>query len=178
MIPNESVLTIALSALGLYFSVLLIHALVRYVRFRSLRETALVSWPGPRMPHAGLLLVLGIVAGAVALLNAWTERPLHHVYSQGVMSAYFILSVLLTEGVRPGCYRDGIWAEGGFLRYSDVARMSFRETPEIMLVLLPRNRSVPLRLRIPPGEYGTVRKVLGEQVRARVLTLDEGLLDL
>jgi hypothetical protein len=99
------------------------------------------------------------------------------VLSQAVMALYFVLMVPLTARIRVGFYRDGVFAEGGFLRWSEIGRWAFRETPELVLVFLSRAGSA-LRLRVPPAEYGAVRKVLEERMRARVLNVEAGLLGL
>jgi hypothetical protein len=119
-----------------------------------------------------------VVSFAVAVLNGTLNRPFHHVYSQGVMAAYFIVMVPLVARIRPGLYRDGIWADRGFLSWERIGRMAFVETPEIVLVMVPRGGASPMRLAVPPGEYGTVRKLLEEKIRARQLTMEKAILGL
>ena len=70
-----------------------------------------------------------------------------------------------------------MWAEAGFLPWERIARMSFRESPEIVLVLQPRGGAGSFRLPVPPGEYGAAVKVIEEKVRARVVNT-EGVLGL
>jgi hypothetical protein len=176
--PNETLLTLVLLAFGSYFSVLLVWGFARYRRFRRVRPTALVSWPA-RSVHVPLLMALGLLAAGVAVLNGGLHRPLAHVVSQAVMALYFLLMVPLLARIRPGLYRDGVMSEGGFLPYASIARLAFFETPEIVLVLLPRGGlSGVFRLLVPPQEYGAVRKLLEEQIRARVLRVEGGILGL
>ena len=106
------------------------------------------------------------------------ERPFHHVYSQAVMALYFILMVPLSTRIHLGLYKDGIWADTGFLRYQDIDRMAFFDTPEIVLVLMPKGGASSFRLPVPAAEYGAVRKVLEEKRRAHVMNLREGILGL
>jgi hypothetical protein len=56
--------------------------------------------------------------------------------------------------------------------------VAFRETPEVVLVLLPRRGRGSYRLPVPPGEYGAVRKLLAEKSRAGDLHLDPAILGL
>jgi hypothetical protein len=175
---NEAVLTLVLLALGLYFSVLLVRGLLGYRRFRRVQPTALATWPVPRPAHFGLLLLLGVVAALVALLNALLQRPAHHVVAQALMALYFIVMVPLAARIRLGFYRDGVWADAGFLAYKDIGRMAFRETPQIMLILLPRHGSGSFRLPVPPEEYGAARKILAEKVRAHALEVEPAILGL
>lgn len=178
MRSNDAVMTVALFALGVYFSVLLLRGFAGYMRFRRVRPTALITWPAPRPAHLRLLVLLGILAAAVAALNGFMQRPFHHVLPQGLMSLYFILMVPLSSRIELGLYRDGVWADAGFLSWAQIGRMAFRETPEIVLILLPRTGSTSFRLPVPPDEYGAVRKALEEKVRAHELNVDSGILGL
>jgi hypothetical protein len=105
-------------------------------------------------------------------------RPVHHVVSLGLMALYFVLMVPLASRIRLGFYRDGVWADAGFLPYERIRRMAFRESPVIELILLPRGGSGSFRLPVPPGEYGAVRKLLEEKIRAQVVTVETGILGL
>src|SRR5262249_44543031 len=153
-------------------SVLMVRGLAGYWRFRKVRPTALLTWPGPRPAHLPYLLAMGAVSAGLAVLNGALARPFHHVYSQGVMALYFILMVPLSLRIRLGFYRDGVWADAGFLPYGQIGRLAFVESPQIVLVLLPRgSRSGSFKLPVPPSEYGAVRKVLEEKIRANVVSV-------
>lgn len=175
---NETMLTIVLGALGVYFSVLDGRGLLRYAQFRRVRRTAVLTWPIVHPRSFALQVGLGIVSGGVAVLNGYLDRPAHHVFSQAVMALYFILIVPLSARIHLGLYRDGVWADAGFLPYAQIGRMAFRETPDIVLFLLPRGRSRPLRLPVPPGEYGAVRKLLEEKKREGAVQAPERILGL
>ena len=175
---NETILTVALLGFGLYFSVQLARGLAGYLRFRRVRPTALLTWPVPRPASFPWLIGLGVVAAAVTVLNGLLHRPLHHVLSQAVMSLYFILMVPLSARIHLGLYREGVWADAGFLPYARIGRMAFRETPEIVLILLPRGAAGSFRLPVPRAEYSAVRKLLEDKIRARVLNMEGGLLGL
>ena len=178
-LPSETLMTIILLGLAVYFSILVARVLSGYLKFRRLRPTALLTWPTRRPPHFFLLVVLGVVAFAVAVLNSSLHRPFHHVYSQGVMAAYFILMVPLAARIRLGLYRDGVWADSGFLPWAKIGRLAFLETPEIVLVLLPKGGfGSAFRLLVPPHEYAAVRKVLEEKIRAREVMMEEAILGL
>jgi hypothetical protein len=177
-LPSDTLLTLILLALAIYFTVLVTRAMAAYLKFRRLAPTALVSWTPPRTRYLSWLVALGVVSFAVAVLNGTLNRPFHHVYSQGVMAAYFIVMVPLVAKIRPGLYRDGVWGDRGFLSWDRIGRIAFVETPEIVLVLVPRGGSNPIRLLVPAEDYGTVRKVLEEKIRARQLTMEKAILGL
>ncbi len=178
---NQTIISLGLLGLGIYFSVLLIRGFAGYLRFCRVRPTAVLTWPGRRPRYFPLLLGLGVVSAALTVIHSWRAFPFHHVYSQAVMAVYFILMVPLSARINLGLYRDGVWADTGFLPYRSIARMAFREAPEsreVILVLLPRGRSGPFRLPVPREDYGAVRKVLEEKVRAHLVNVDQAILGL
>jgi hypothetical protein len=172
---HEALLAVILPALGVYFAALLLRGLLGYRRFRRLRATALLTWPGPPPARFDLLPLLGAAAAGVALLNGVMRRPLLHVLAQALMALYFVVMVPLARRIRLGVYRDGVWADAGFLPWREIRRLSFRETPELVLVLLPRRGARSFRLPVPAGEYGHLRKILDQMVRARALQLEPGI---
>lgn len=178
MAQNETVVTLGLLGVAIYFSVLVIRGFSGLLRFRKVRQTALVTWPGRRPAHFPFLLGLGLLSAGLAILIGLRAFPFHHVYSQGVMALYFIFLVPLLGRIPLGLYRDGIWADGGFIPYERIRRWAFRENPEIVLILLPRKGTGSFRLPVPPGEYGAVRKVLEEKARTHVMNVEAAILGL
>jgi len=177
-LPSDTLVNVILLALAVYFSVLVARALAAYLHYQRLSTTALVSWPPPRPRVLSWLVALGVVSFGVAVLNGVFNRPFSHIYSQGVMAAYFIVMVPLVARIRPGMYEDGVWGDRDFIRWSRIARVAWVETPEIVLVLVPRGRSSPVRLSVPPGEYGMVRKTLEEKIRCGEVTMEKAILGL
>ena len=176
---NETFLSLILLAIGVYFAVVLGRGLLGYLRFRRLRSTAVLTWPAPRGRNVPFLVGLGLAALGVALLNVVQGRPLHHVLSQALMAAYFLLMVPLALRIRLGLYRDGVWADTGFLNWERIGRLAFVEEPEIVLVMVPRDgRPAAARLPVPRAEYGAVRKLIDEKIRARQVQVEEAILGL
>ncbi len=176
MPANETLLTAVLVGVGVYFSVLLARGIAGYLLFRRVRGTALLTWPRGSSPF--FAVALGLVSLGVALLNTRLDRPFLHLYGQYATAAYFILMVPLSAKIRLGLYRDGVWADTGFLPYARIGRMAFREQPEIVLLLVPKGRDRSLRLAVPKDEYGAVRKVLEEKIRERAVNVEAGILGL
>jgi hypothetical protein len=174
---NETILTLVFAGLGVYFGVLLLRGLYGYLHFRRLLPTAILTWPVPRPRAGSFLFALGLVSAGITVLNGYMARPLHHVVSLGLMALYFMLMVPLAGRIRLGFYEAGVWAEAGFLPWERIARMAFRESPEIVLILQPRGGSGSFRLPVPPDEYGAAVKVIEEKVRARIVNT-EGVLGL
>jgi hypothetical protein len=180
MLPStqQQIVSWGLLGLGIYFTVQLIRGLLGYRGYLQVRPTAVTTWPAPRQALTRWLVMLGALGGGLALLNAWLGRPAHHVYGLAVMSVYFVVMVPLATTIRLGLYRDGIWADAGFIRWEDIARVAFLETPQLVLLLLPRSGRGTYRLPVPSSEYGGVRKLLAEKSRAGDLHLDPAILGL
>lgn len=175
---QQQIVNVGLLGLGIYFTVQLVRGLLGYQRYRRVRPTAVATWPAPRQALTRWLVALGAFGGVLAVLNAWLQRPPHHVYGLAVMSAYFVVMVPLATRIRLGLYRDGIWADAGFIRWEDIARIAFLETSEVFLLLLPRSGRRSFRLPVPGEEYGRVQKLLQEKARDGDLHLDPAILGL
>jgi len=173
---NELFITLGLLGLGMYFSVLLVRGTAGYLKFRRLRKTAVVTWPAPPPSNLGLMQALGVTSAILAVIDIWLHRPFHHVYAQAVMTLYFVGLVPLCRGIRIGLYEGGVWADAGFLPWPAIRRMAFHETPDIVLVLLPRHGWHGFQLPVPPGEYGAVRKFIEQKIREHELVPDKPIL--
>jgi hypothetical protein len=94
------------------------------------------------------------------------------------MAFYFLAVAPALARLRPGLYAAGIWADGAYAPYDEIARWAFSESPEIRLLIVLRGRGKTLHLSVPPGEYGAVQKALSRQVRSQVLHPDPDILNL
>ena len=175
---HQQIVSLGLFGLGVYFTVQLVRGLLGYRHYRRVRPTALATWPAPPQALSRWLVALGVLGGLLAVLNAWLQRPPHHVYGLSVMALYFVGMVPLATRIRLGLYRDGIWADAGFIRWEEIARIAFLETPDVFLLLLPRNGKGSFRLPVPSDEYGRVQKLLQEKARTGDLHLDPAILGL
>jgi hypothetical protein len=180
MLPplQQQLVGLGLLGLGLYFGAQLVRGVAGYLRYRRVAPTAVVTWPPPPPAQLPWLVLLGVLGAFTAAFNAWAHRPLAHVVGLALMAVYFLGLVPLARGIRLGVYRDGVWAHRGFLRWGDVARIAFVETPQVVLLLQPRRGGASFKLPVPGPEYGTVRKILEEKARAGVLQLDPAILGL
>lgn len=172
----QQVVGLGLLGLGVYFAVQIGRGVAGFLRYRRIAPTALVTWPPPVPAQLPWLLLLGGLGGATALVNAWMQRPLHHVAGLALMAGYFLGLVPLARRIRLGLYRDGVWAHRGFLPFAQIARIAFVETPEIVLLLTPRRSAAPFKLPVPAAEYGAVRKILEQKARDGALRLEPAIL--
>ena len=142
------------------------------VRTRARRVRALLVWPPPPPPLAPLFLLIGLILVLLILYNVVTgQARLPQVFGEGMMAVYYLGAVRLKALVRPGIYTDGIWTDSGFMPWSRIDAVSWREKPKVTLLVVSRRRSLARRLTVPGALYGQVRRVLRELAASHDLTL-------
>jgi hypothetical protein len=119
---------------------------------------------------------MGGLAAFLALLNQISAAPALQGFSQLSIAFYFMGILPLVTRIPMGFYGEGIWADGGFLPYKRIRRLAFLEGPDLVLLLLPAGGGGAFRLPVPPNEYGAVRRVLNDKIRAQALNLEGGIL--
>lgn len=172
-----------LFVLGLGFLAANLRLLFQFVRFFRIRSSALLTWPGRRPPLYGLLLGLGAVLSLLVLykLIVLRQHP-SDVFGEAMMMLYYGYGVPLSLRIGRGFYEDGIWADGGFMPYSAIGGLTWREGDQTTLVLMHRMRSFAQRLVVPDRYYGAARRLLRDKIAAHDIhftgkTFDLGLHD-
>lgn len=154
--------------------------LMKYLRMRS---SAVLTWPGRKPPMYILLLVLGAV---LALLIVYKLTVLHFrpadVFGETMMLVYYGWLFPLSLKIGRGFYADGIWADTGYIPYSRIGGLTWREGEQVTLVLIYRMRAFARRLVVPERYYGAARRVLRDKIAAHDIhftgkSLDLGLHD-
>jgi hypothetical protein len=156
-----------LFVLGLGFLVANLRLLFQFVRFFRIRSSALLTWPGRRPPLYGLLLGLGVVLSILVFskLVLLRQHPAD-VFGETMMMVYYGYGVPLSLRIGRGFYEDGIWADGGFMPYSAIGGLTWREGEQTTLVLMHRVRSFARRLVVPDRYYGAARRLLRDKIAA------------
>jgi hypothetical protein len=121
---------------GLGFLVANLLGLAEQVVYWRRRQTALLTWPGRRPPFYQMQLGIGI-ALALLFLYDLLLRPgaTDQVFGLGMMCVYYAGVVPLSARIERGFYRDGIWGDRGFVRYTSIGAISWREEAEPVLVM-------------------------------------------
>jgi hypothetical protein len=176
-------LPLVLYVLGIGFLLANLRVLFQFIRFLRLRSSALLTWPGRRPPFYGLLLALGailslIIVYKIAILK---QRPAD-VFGESMMLLYYTYAMPLSLRIGRGFYQEGIWAEGGFIPYSEIGGLTWREEGQLTLVLMYRMKAFARRLIVPERYYGAARRLLRDKIAAHDIhftgkTLDLGVHD-
>lgn len=172
-----------LFVIGVGFLVASLRLFLQFIRFLRIRSSALLTWPGRRPPFYGVLLVIGAVLSVLIVYKLAVLR-LHpvQVFGETMMLMYYGYAVPLSLKIGRGFYQDGIWADAGFVPYSRIGGLTWREGEQVTLVLIYRMRAFAQRLVVPDVYYGAARRLLRDKIAAHDIhftgkTLDLGLHD-
>jgi hypothetical protein len=165
--------------LGVGFLVANVRLLIQLVRFFRIRSSAVLTWPGRTPPYYWMFLLVGALLGLVILCKLAVLR-LHpiNVFGESMMLVYYSYAQPLSLKIGRGFYEDGIWADGGFVPYSQIGGLMWREGEQITLVVLFRMRSFARRLVVPDSHYGAARRVLRDKIAAHDIHFTGKPLDL
>jgi hypothetical protein len=165
--------------LGLGFLCANLRLFAQFVRFLRIRSSALLTWPGRRPPFYGLLLVLGAVFALLIVykLAILRQHPIQ-VFGESMMLVYYAYALPLSLRIGRGFYQDGIWADGGFIPYSSIGGLSWREGDQITLVMIYRMRAFARRLVVPRSYYAAARRLLRDKIATHDIHFTGKALDL
>lgn len=168
-----------LFVLGLGFFVANVRLLFQFIRFLKLRSSALLIWPGHRPPFYGLLLALGAILSVLIIYKlAFLQRHPTQVFGETMMLVYYGYGIPLSLKIGRGFYEDGIWAESGFVPYSHIGGLSWREEDQVTLVMSYRMRAIARRLIVPQRYYGAARRLLRDKIASHDIHFTGKSLDL
>lgn len=158
-----NVLTTVLLALGAGFMVANTRLLLAYVRFRQRKRSAVLTWPSPKPPYYGTALALGVVLGLIVFYKlVFTHQQ---AFGETMMFLYYGYLLPLSRRIGRGFYRDGIWADSGFIPYEQVGGISWREGEHsVALVIISRVKSLARVLPVPIEHYGAARRLLRDKI--------------
>jgi hypothetical protein len=184
MQPAVSPLAVAvlpklLLVLGAGFFVADVRLFLQFLRFQRLRSSALLIWPGRKPPFYRLLLVLGAVLSLVIIYKlAFLHMHLRDVFGETMMLVYYAYAVPLSLRIGRGFYEEGIWDDAGFIPYSRIGGLTWREGEQLTLVLIYRMRAFARRLVVPEMHYGAARRLLRDKIAAHDIHFTGKPLDL
>ena len=168
-----------LFVLGVGFFVADIRLFLQFLRFQKLRSSALLTWPGPRPPFYGLLIAIGAVMSVLIVYKlAYLRMRPADVFGETMMLVYYAYALPLSLKIGRGFYKDGIWSDAGFIPYSRIGGLTWREGEELTLVLIYRVRAFARRLVVPRMHYGAARRLLRDKIAAHDIHFTGKPLDL
>jgi hypothetical protein len=177
--PLNELLPRILLLLGAGFFVANLQILRDFLRFMRLKPAARLTWRGSKPPMYGLLLSLGVVLGLLLMYKLFVQRlGVLQVFGEAMMFVYYGYAFPLSLKIGRGFYEDGIWADTGYLPYSEIGGLTWREGNEITLVVIHRMRHMARRLTVPQRHYGAARRLLRDKIAAHDIQFTGKGLDL
>jgi len=178
----DNVLGLAFVSLAALFSVWNASSLWRYLKYRRLTGSEELCWTPKRPWFYGMSLGIGFFMVSLTVLSVFVlKRPALATASQALMAFYYTVSFPLSMRIKRGFYKSGIWMERAFVPYRRMQRLSWRESPRIVLVvdsdagLLGEGYT---RLVVPGERYGEARRILAGHIEDQTLTVDKDILGL
>lgn len=179
MLSDPELLARVLWFVGALFLLIDLQQFYQYLQFRRIRRTALLTWAPARPPLYRLFLWVGALLGVLIVYKLAVLR-VHpkYVFGETTMLIYYVYAMPLSLQIRRGFYEDGVWTDGGYLPYSRIGGLTWREGDHITLVLLYRWRSFARRLLVPERLYGEARRVLRDKIAEHTIHFTGKALDL
>jgi len=150
------------------------------LRYQRRKRSALLIWEVPKPRHYHFSLALGaILLGLFVFKLVIQHRQLNTLSGEAMMSVYYLLAVPLSTKIARGFYEDGIWADTGFMPWSQISAVTWKEEGGVtLLVLVSHLKSIARHVQVPGHLYGQARRLLRDKVRAHDIHIGGTGLDL
>jgi len=166
-----------LFVLGLGFLGANLKVAVDLIRYRQRRQHALLTGRGPRPVYYRLNMLLAVTLGLLLAAKLVRKEP-DRAFGEAMMFVYYACLFPLSTRIARGFYGDGVWSDSGFMRWSQISAISWKEERDVTLILISHFRNIARRLQVPGDLYGEARRVLREKVREHTLRIGGSGLDL
>ena len=147
------------------------------IKYRQRRQTALLTWQGPRPVYYRLNILLAVTLGLLLAAKLVRQEP-DRAFGEAMMFVYYGCLFPLSTRIARGFYGDGVWSDSGFMRWAQISAISWKEEGRITLILISHFRNIARRLEVPASLYGEARRVLRDKIREHALRMGGAGLDL
>jgi hypothetical protein len=179
-VPLTDLLPRLLVILGIGFLVANLRVAIQLLHWRRRRSSAVLVWPVRKPPFYGLSLAIGVLLGLLILFKlAFRLESPSWFFGEFMMFVYYGYAVPLSTRIRRGLYEDGIWVDHGFMPYTHIGGLSWREgTPDSTLVVIAREQGSARKLDVPGPLLGEFRRHLREKIATHDIDFVGASLDL
>jgi hypothetical protein len=151
---------------GVGFLVANIKVARELVRYHRGKRTALLIWTAPKPRYYAFSLALGVVLGLLIIIEVSLKRPTYSLFGEAMMFVYYGYLFPLSTRIARGFYQDGVWSDSGFVPWSQISAVSWKDEGSVTLILISHRNSLARRLDVPGPQYGQARRVLLDRIRA------------
>jgi hypothetical protein len=163
---------------GIGFLVADIVVALELLRYRRNKGTALLVWGRSKPRYYWANLLLGVILGLLIIAEILLKRPTYSLFGEAMMFIYYICLYPLRARIPRGFFAHGVWSDSGYMRWSEISGVSWREEKGITLILISKARNLARRLDVPSVYYGEARRLLKDRVKAHDLNIGAVGLDL
>ena len=147
--------------------------------YRRRVRSALLVWQGEKPKYYSFSLALGVVLGILLIIEAFVlRRSPRSIFGEAMMFIYYGYMFPLSTRIRRGFYGEGIWSDSGFMNWSEISAVSWKEEPTLTLVLISHVQSIARRLDVPGHLYGQARRLLRDRIQTNDIHMGGAGLDL
>ena len=150
---------------GLGFLVANLKVGLELVRYHRRKRSALLVWPIPRPRYYTMSLLIGVILGLLLAAEILLKRPVYSLFGEAMMFIYYIGLFPFATRIARGFYQDGVWSDTGFMPWSQISAVSWRDEGAVTLMLISRQKSIARRLVVPGPQYGAARRLLLDRVK-------------
>ena len=133
-------------------------------RYYRRKQSALLTWRSPRPRYFRFNMLLAITLGLL-LAAKLVRQQADEAFGEAMMFVYYGCVFPLSMRISRGFYTDGVWSDGGFLRWAQISAVSWRDEGRVTLILISHFRSMARRLEVPAHLYGEARRVLRDKIQ-------------
>lgn len=175
----EAFLPRVLFLFGLGFLAANLRLGIRIAKNMRLRRSAVLTWPAPRHRFYRLELALGVVLFILVFLKliVFRQSPTT-AFGEIMMLVYYGYVSPLSTRIAYGFFERGVWLDNGFMAYSKIGNIQWREQDELILLVIPRTKRLARKLVVPQELYGAVRRLLRDHMAQHDIELGAKSLDL
>jgi len=148
------------------------------VAYHRRKRSALLVWPRPKPRYYSMSLLIGVILGLLLAAEILLKRPVYSLFGEAMMFIYYICLFPLATRIARGFYQDGVWSDTGFMPWSQISAVSWRDEGSLTLMLISHAKSIARRLEVPTSQYGEARRVLLDRVKAHDIHMGGAGLDL
>ena len=136
------------------------------VRYHRARRSALLIWSVAKPRYYGFSLALGVILGLLLILEVSLKRPSYSLFGEAMMFVYYGYLFPLSTRIARGFYQGGVWSDSGFMPWSRISAVSWKDEGAVTLVLISHGQNLARRLEVPGPQYGQARRVLLDRIKA------------
>jgi len=163
---------------GIGFFIANVVVILELGRFNRNKRSALLVWPRAKPRYYWANILLGIILGLLIVAEVLLKRPAYSLFGEAMMFIYYMCLYPLRSRIPRGFFANGVWSDSGFMRWSDISGVSWKEERRITLILISKAHSLARRLDVPSAQYGEARRLLKDRVKAHDLNIGAVGLDL